>query len=721
VWERRARSAENDSSLQRSGAGVAPGRRPLTAGLPAADEPGWAAWNAGRERGEERAGQGGFLGVEIGGARLRFPWGAQLPLEREAMRREVERHWPGGGRVRAQTWLLHIEVLSHTPEGAPLRTDGASVAPGEIDAAVAMAREEIDAVSAEERAFQEKFEHAGLALTAEMLAGSEATVRGSLAGYGIELGPVLEKAIEKEGRTAGQIALDVLDNPLGPLGEAMVASNPAVHAGAESETSARAELAAAAQDLQARAAELAEANADNDRLQVEIQRRRGGVCQTAHHGQAADGPDFSHLEAFPSPELKLHGRRFAAEDEPDLGVQAMGSARRVERLGGELRDAWRAHEARHPVLAAYRDGGGYPTDELGHLAGGPDERDRELVRVSFERLCAIAKARQAVTGGAVSVLELPRVVDKTRARLGVEPGSVQDAFVGNAVADASDPDWLVWVLTALSFASAILLAPATGGSSAALALDVGFFTADIWVAINAAAELAFASAAALTDYNSDRALADADDPSAASLVAALIAAGTSALPFVAGVRGAGRHPGLERPLDSTLIPDLEAARRGEGESRFAFGSLGDDATSPELARTKAGIASHLERFREGASYLLPESSYVGFVAGKGSIGRPDGLYVSTRSAMDDLLATARGDLAFVKARLGIEPDVWNERLWRVDVANPLMHNARLPSGMEEGANDVFIWGGYTRGGMPEAVIDPVPAGGFVATPTEVKP
>ena len=32
----------------------------------------------------------------------------------------------------------------------------------------------------------------------------------------------------------------------------------------------------------------------------------------------------------------------------------------------------------------------------------------------------------------------------------------------------------------------------------------------------------------------------------------------------------------------------------------------------------------------------------------------------------------------------------------------------MPSGFEAGANEKFVWGGYTSGGMPEAVIDPVP-------------
>ena len=335
MWERRARAEQNDAS-PRSRPAVAPGRRPLTAGLPAAAESGWPAWNEGGARGEERAGQGSLVGVELG-PRLRFPWGAELPLEREAMRREVERHWAGGGRVRAQTWLLDIEILSRGADGAPVRTDGAAASRADIDAAIAMARAEIDAVSAAETRFHERFERAAEALVAEMLAGSEARVRGSLEAYGIELGPVLERAIANEGRTAAAIAFDVLDNPLGPLGDALVAGSPALHAGAQHETASRAELAAAAQDLRARAAELAEANAESARLEVAVERRRGGVCQTSHHGARADGPDFSYLAGFPAPEFVMRGDGTRQAIVPSFRLYASSSAH-----GGETAHAQEA-------------------------------------------------------------------------------------------------------------------------------------------------------------------------------------------------------------------------------------------------------------------------------------------------------------------------------------------------------------------------------------------
>ncbi|WP_024461597.1 hypothetical protein [Marinimicrobium sp. LS-A18] len=76
--------------------------------------------------------------------------------------------------------------------------------------------------------------------------------------------------------------------------------------------------------------------------------------------------------------------------------------------------------------------------------------------------------------------------------------------------------------------------------------------------------------------------------------------------------------------------------------------------------------------------------------------------------MDKILSDANGDLTLVKQKLGIPEKYWNEEIIRIDIHNPLLHNARLPSGLERGANEQFKWGGYTSGGLPEIVIDQVP-------------
>lgn len=97
--------------------------------------------------------------------------------------------------------------------------------------------------------------------------------------------------------------------------------------------------------------------------------------------------------------------------------------------------------------------------------------------------------------------------------------------------------------------------------------------------------------------------------------------------------------------------------------------------------------------------------------------------------MDKILFEADGNLAVVKQKLGIPERYWNEEILRVDVHNPLMHNARFPSGFERGANEQFRWGGYTSGGQPEVVVDQIPKvimidripkNGFTVTPAGLR-
>jgi hypothetical protein len=89
--------------------------------------------------------------------------------------------------------------------------------------------------------------------------------------------------------------------------------------------------------------------------------------------------------------------------------------------------------------------------------------------------------------------------------------------------------------------------------------------------------------------------------------------------------------------------------------------------------------------------------------------------------MDRLLRETKGNHALIKKRLGIPAEMWNEELVRIDVDNPLLFNARFPSGFEEGANSLFKWGGYTSGWMPEVVLNPVPAGSFTVVLDVTRP
>jgi hypothetical protein len=78
-----------------------------------------------------------------------------------------------------------------------------------------------------------------------------------------------------------------------------------------------------------------------------------------------------------------------------------------------------------------------------------------------------------------------------------------------------------------------------------------------------------------------------------------------------------------------------------------------------------------------------------------------------KSAADQLQGL---DKATIRKKLGI-PDGspgWDGPLVRVDIPDPLSRNPRMPTGLEQGANELYKPGGYTSGGVQEMVTDPVP-------------
>jgi RHS repeat-associated protein len=117
---------------------------------------------------------------------------------------------------------------------------------------------------------------------------------------------------------------------------------------------------------------------------------------------------------------------------------------------------------------------------------------------------------------------------------------------------------------------------------------------------------------------------------------------------------------------------------------------------------------HLAQFEGGSSVFVPESVLTNTVPRFGQLGRPDGLFVTTPSAADSIERAAEGNLSRLKELLGIPADEWNEPIFRLDIDPSSQQRLRMPTGQETGANKLFVPGGYTSGGIPEAVIDPVP-------------
>jgi RHS repeat-associated protein len=118
--------------------------------------------------------------------------------------------------------------------------------------------------------------------------------------------------------------------------------------------------------------------------------------------------------------------------------------------------------------------------------------------------------------------------------------------------------------------------------------------------------------------------------------------------------------------------------------------------------------SHLSMFEGGSSVFVPRSVLEDIVPKFGQLGRPDGLFVTTPAAADAIEARAAGSRSRFKELLGIPATQWNEPIYRLDIPAADQRSLRMATGAESGANKHFIPGGYTSGGIPEAVIDPVP-------------
>lgn len=78
-----------------------------------------------------------------------------------------------------------------------------------------------------------------------------------------------------------------------------------------------------------------------------------------------------------------------------------------------------------------------------------------------------------------------------------------------------------------------------------------------------------------------------------------------------------------------------------------------------------------------------------------------------------MILQAGGDVSKLEELLGFPPGYLGGAPLRVDVPNP--SGLSIPSGNEGGVNEFWIPGGYTSGGLVEAVIDSVPVSECIVT------
>ncbi len=81
-----------------------------------------------------------------------------------------------------------------------------------------------------------------------------------------------------------------------------------------------------------------------------------------------------------------------------------------------------------------------------------------------------------------------------------------------------------------------------------------------------------------------------------------------------------------------------------------------------------------------------------------------------KSICDDVINKANGDISIIESQLGYTEGYFRNGggMVRIDIDNTSGLNIRIPSGNEAGSNSLWLLGGYTSGGIPEAITDTIP-------------
>ena len=126
---------------------------------------------------------------------------------------------------------------------------------------------------------------------------------------------------------------------------------------------------------------------------------------------------------------------------------------------------------------------------------------------------------------------------------------------------------------------------------------------------------------------------------------------------------------------------------------------------------KSYIDKHLAQFDDGATYLLSYDDYERFYRDTQYIARNDGtLFCMPSNFVDKVKSTANGDLSKLDELLGYNNGFFENAdiMVRIDIIDPKKSNISIPNGNEVGANNNWLPGGYTSGGVPEGIVHNVP-------------
>jgi len=122
---------------------------------------------------------------------------------------------------------------------------------------------------------------------------------------------------------------------------------------------------------------------------------------------------------------------------------------------------------------------------------------------------------------------------------------------------------------------------------------------------------------------------------------------------------------------------------------------------PLTYMSKADIDAHLAKFDSGVTKFSASPP-------SGAVGPPGGTFVMPKAEADQLIKQADGDLHRLEKLLGLNKGDLGSNPVRIDVNKP--SGLRMSSGNELGANNYWLPGGKTSGGISEATVDQIKPG-----------
>jgi hypothetical protein len=126
--------------------------------------------------------------------------------------------------------------------------------------------------------------------------------------------------------------------------------------------------------------------------------------------------------------------------------------------------------------------------------------------------------------------------------------------------------------------------------------------------------------------------------------------------------------------------------------------------SPSTYLKPEYISSHLAKFNNGVTKIISYNP-------TGTVGPPGGTFVLPKAKADALIQQSGRDINKLEDLLGLNRGDLGTLPYRIDVNSP--SGLRMPSGNELGANELWIPGGQTSGGILEATVDQIQPGTYI--------